>query len=237
LFNHYKLNLVDVINLNYLLLSLRTDKEVPVGASHLSDIFGAEYNKRFPPRSSPGTDGPENEDSDPTYFYPRAQYKIIRGAPIIAAVGEGCELLWEIYGRLDEINNGQREWKIVEKRLIDRTANFGISQKFFKYRFLTPWLALPEELLKRFLLADAGGRQKMLTKILERNFRSIAESLGYEIKDELRIKVNVKANFIFQKDVHFAGLFGTFMANFDMPNFLGIGKSVSRGFGTIKQNG
>lgn len=205
-----------------------------VGATDISGVINSEYRKRFP-----GGDHYDDSVGDDArahaYFYPRVQYKVIRGGPIIAAVGEGCQLLWEIYRKLDELNDGQPHWKIVEKRLIDRKAKFGLTDRYVKYRFLTPWLALPEEVFRRFLQADDNGRQKMLSKALEGHFRSIAQSLNYSIEGEMHIKTNIKPKYIFQKDIRVAGLFGSFIANFELPSFLGIGKSVSRGFGTVKQ--
>ena len=31
------------------------------------------------------------------------------------------------------------------------------------------------------------------------------------------------------------GFFGTFQVNFNLPDYIGLGKSISRGFGTIKK--
>jgi len=226
-----------VIHLDYLLLSLKTDNEVSVGPSEICSYISAEYNRRFPkrPPNRDPANGANNDGKAYAYFYPRVQYKVIRGGPIIAAVNEGCQLLWSLYDNLDQLNAVQPDWKIVEKRLIDRKAPMGLTRDFVKYRFLTPWLALPEEAFKKYLLMDEEARQKMVIKSLEGHIRSIADSLGCPLDGELRIKMNIKANYIFQREIHVAGLFGSFLVNFEMPNFLGIGKSVSRGFGTIKQ--
>jgi hypothetical protein len=225
-----------MIDLDYLLLSLRTDKDVLVGPSRIADLLCTEYNKYFPKKIiGHNGDDPINGDKPPAYFYPRLQYKIVRGAPMIAAVNEGCKLLWNLYEELDEASFEQDDWQITEKRLIDKKAPFGISSEFIKYRFLTPWLSLPEEGFERYLMLDDPAKERMLVKILEGHFRSVSESLGYEITNELKIKINAKSNYIFQKDIHVAGLFGSFVANFEIPNFLGLGKSVSRGFGTIKR--
>ncbi|OGC92838.1 MAG: hypothetical protein A2W25_01260 [candidate division Zixibacteria bacterium RBG_16_53_22] len=226
-----------MINLDYLLLSLKTDNEVSVGPSEICSYLSSEYNRRFPkrPPDNNSVNNTNNDGKSHAYFYPRVQYKVIRGGPIIAAVNEGCELLWSLYDKLDQLNAVQPDWKIVEKRLIDRKAPMGLTRDFIKYRFLTPWLSLPEEAFKKYLLMDEEARQKMVIKSLEGHIKSIAESLGCPLDGELRIKMNIKANYIFQREIHVAGLFGSFLANFEMPNFLGIGKSVSRGFGTIKQ--
>ena len=39
------------------------------------------------------------------------------------------------------------------------------------------------------------------------------------------------------KGVRMVGFKGTFAVNFELPDYIGLGKSVSRGFGTIKRVG
>lgn len=226
-----------VIYLDYLLLSLKTDKEVTIGPSGICNYISAEYNRRFPklPQDSEPSDGPCDDEKRRLYFYPRLQYKIIRGGPIILAINEGCEMLWDLYDRLDELSESQVDWKITEKRLIEKKVPFGIGREQYKYRFLTPWLSLSEDSFKKYLLLDEESRQRMAIKHLDSHLRSISESLQYTFDGDLRIKTNIKANYIFQRDIHVAGLFGSFIANFEVPSFMGIGKSVSRGFGTVKQ--
>jgi hypothetical protein len=225
-----------MLDLDYLLLSLKTDKDVPIGPSRISNFLSQEYNRYFPKKQVPNcADDSGNGGNPQVYFYPRLQYKVVRGSPMIAAVNEGCALLWKLYEQLDQVSETQSEWQITEKRLIDKKALFGMTQKFIKYRFLTPWLALPEESFKKYLIMETSDREKMLVKILEGHIRSISNSLGYDINDEIKIRINPKPDYIFQRDIHVAGLFGSFIVNFEIPNFLGLGKSVSRGFGTIKQ--
>ncbi len=225
-----------LMDLDYLLLSLKTDKDVPVGPSRVSNLLSQEYNRFFPKQPViHNADDSGNGGKPPAYFYPRLQYKIVRGSPMIAAVNEGCDLLWGLYKQLDEVSQAQTEWQITEKRMIDRKAPFGLVSEFIKYRFLTPWLALPEENFKKYLRLDDSARERMLAKILEGHIRSVSESLHYDITDEIRIRLKIKPDYIFQRDIHVAGLFGSFLVNFEIPNFLGLGKSVSRGFGTIKQ--
>jgi hypothetical protein len=225
-----------MIDLDYLLLSLKTDKDVQIGPSRISELLCTAYNQYFPKKSiGHNGDDPGNGNGSAAYFYPRLQYKVVRGAPMIAAVNEGCELLWNLYDQLDGTNIEQDEWRITEKRLIDRKAPFGISSESVKYRFLTPWLSLPEEGFKRYLVLDEMAKERMLIKILEGHIRSVCESLEYELPGDLKINMNAKSNYIFQRDIKMAGLFGSFVANFEIPNFLGLGKSVSRGFGTIKR--
>jgi hypothetical protein len=222
-----------VIDLDYLLLSLKTDNEVSIGPSEICNYISSEYNRRFPKHA--GERGAGNGGAPPSYFYPRLQYKVIRGGPIIAAINEGCELLWSLYDHIDELNTAQSEWKVTEKRLIEKRTPFGMTRESIKYRFLTPWLALPEEMFKKYLAVDSKTQTRMLSKLLESHIRSIADSFNYPMDGELKLELKIKANYIFQREIHVAGLFGSFTANFEIPNFLGIGKSVSRGFGAVKR--
>jgi len=227
-----------LINLNYLLLSLMTDREVSIGPSKIGEFLSSEYNHRFPRKEAPPADFDEIPDSlnlPDNYFYPRLQYKVVRGFPMIAAIDDGCELLWDIYDKFDTIPD--LDWQIREKRIIEKRALFGISNEYIKYRFLTPWLSLPSDLFNKYLAAENGIREQMLCRALDGYLKSVSKSLGYEPEKEIRIKFNLKDNYIFQRDIRTAGLFGSFIVNFEIPNFLGIGKSVSRGYGTIKRVG
>lgn len=38
-------------------------------------------------------------------------------------------------------------------------------------------------------------------------------------------------------DRHRTGFKGTFVVNFELPDLIGLGKSVSRGFGTVRRIG
>ena len=222
--------------LDYLLLSFKTDRNVEIGQCWVSDIISEEYNKRFSPARNHKNISPGTIDKNHhAYFYPRLQYKVVRNSPMIASVVEGCDLLWDLYEKLGQTNGNLTEWKITERRLIDKKTPFGIIDEYKKYRFLTPWLALPEEDFKIYLTVDDAGKEKMLTNVIEGHIRSMADSLEYHLNGKLRVKLIIKPNYIFQRDIHYAGMLGSFIANFEIPNFLGIGKSVSRGFGTIKQ--
>lgn len=225
-----------MIYLDYLLLSLKTDKNVNIGPCWVSDIVSEEYTKRFSADINPRNIASDSADKNHhAYFYPRLQYKVVRNSPMIASISEGCDLLWDLYEKFSDPNGDQTDWKITERRLIDKKAAFGLIDEYKKYRFLTPWLSLPEEEFKNYLTADAFSKEKILANVLESQIKSMADSLGYHLDRILRAKIIIKPNYIFQRDIHYAGMLGSFITNFEIPNFLGIGKSVSRGFGTIKQ--
>jgi hypothetical protein len=178
----------------------------------------------------------ENQDVAPSGGkYPLIQYKVIRGAPLIVAVNEGCDLLWKVFDKLDDINDIS-PWKITEKRLIDKKAELGPTDEKIRYRFLTPWLTVKEIEIGKDIKTNTKQRNSALATILESNFLAISRNFNIPVDMNLDVSLNTKDEYIVQKDTDIAGFFGSFYANFQLPQFLGIGKSVTRGFGTIKQS-
>lgn len=210
---------------DYLLLTLKTDREVNLGASPLSlQITSLAQQLMEKPNYLPSGGK-----------YPLIQYKVIRGAPLIVGINEGCDLLWQVFDKLEEINEIS-PWKITEKRIIEKKSELGYTDERVRYRFLTPWLTIQEEDLGKDTKNNPRQRNAALSIILESNFLAVARNFNIPLDQRLSIALNTKDEFIVQRDTNIAGFFGSFYINFQLPQFLGIGKSVTRGFGTLKQS-
>ena len=210
---------------DYLLLTLKTDREVNLGSSPLSLQVTSLAQKLL---NRPGYIPSGGK-------YPLIQYKVIRGAPLIVAFNEGCDLLWEVFDKIDEVNKIS-PWKVTEKRIIEKKAELAIIDEKVRYRFLTPWLTVQESEIGKDIKTNIRQRNYALATILESNFLAIARNFNVPIDKSLRITLNTKDEYIVQRDTNIAGFFGSFYINFQLPQFMGLGKSVTRGFGTIKQS-
>lgn len=112
--------------------------------------------------------------------------------------------------------------------------NFSVIKELISYEFRTPWLALDEESYKRYKKRNEYERKKQLESILVGNIISMSKGLEYVITDELTADIlDMKQARVSLKGVPMLGFFGTFSVNFEIPDLWGIGKSVSRGFGTV----
>jgi len=169
------------------------------------------------------------------YRYPRIQYKIIKEIPIVLGIDSGVKVLRDIYDKINKIKIGKDNQVIFEKLIILKTEEFGIKDDFIRCKFLTPWLALNEENYKKYLDFNSASRSTLLEKILIGNILSMAKSLEYVVTEEIKTKVRVKPTSTSLKGVPMIGFLGTFSVNFNLPDYIGLGKSVSRGFGTIKK--
>ncbi len=171
------------------------------------------------------------------YQYPRIQYKVIDGACLLIGFEKGSEIVKTTFHNLRLINIDGKWEEILSKGLESYTGNFSISSKQISYSFLTPWLALNEKNYEEYQkLGTWEKRKALLEKILIGNIISISKSLGYTVPEPIRANVDrIKEVKSYLKGTPMLGFIGTFSVNFEIPDYWGIGKSVSRGSGTIKR--
>lgn len=168
------------------------------------------------------------------YRYPKIQYKIIDGSPMVIGINEGAEVLKEIYDQYDQIRLGDNTYEIVERGVTLRKEEFGISDKILSYRFVTPWLALNQKNHERYMKSDRIERRDLLRRTLTGNLLSMAKGLDYVVTSQIRLDIGrTRHTSCTVKGVGMLGITGEFMANFAIPDYLGLGKSVSRGFGAV----
>ncbi len=170
------------------------------------------------------------------YRYPLVQYKMIDGAPMVIGINDGAEVLKQVYDKYDEIKLGEEVYEIVEKGIALRNQEFGLSDKFHSYEFATPWLALNQEnYMKYYGLKNREETQEFLRRTLAGNLLSMSKSLDYQVPERIKCEVQVRIRKSRLKDINVMTFIGGFCTNFLIPDYLGIGKSVSRGFGAVKK--
>ncbi len=168
------------------------------------------------------------------YNHPLIQYRIIDGTPTIVGLREGSVLL-QIIDRFSILRLEESNYQVLEMQSNTIPVEVGISSKKRCYTFLTPWLALNEKNYEQYQrLGSWGMRKELLKKILIGNLLSISKSLGYTVPEPIHAEIhNLKEVKTSLKRVPMLGFVGTFSVNFEIPDYWGIGKSVSRGFGTV----
>lgn len=170
------------------------------------------------------------------YMYPKIQYKTINGSPMIIGIKEGIDVLKNVYSEMGELQLNSFESKVhseIEIKVVDQV--FGDSEDLIEYRFTTPWMALNQKNYGLFVSGYTESKEKLLKSILIGNILSLSKSLAYKIENRIHAKLKLtksKANF---KNNSMITFYGNFFVNFHIPDYLGIGRSVSRGFGTVKR--
>jgi len=177
------------------------------------------------------------ENNKLIYRYPVVQYKVIDGKPLLIGIKGGVESLWKVFDDMSELNLDDNTHEIFDKKSLLKQVHIGVLDRQLSYSFLTPWLALNEKNYEKYQKLGTWAKKKeLLESILIGNIISMSKSLGYTVPEP------IKSNIISLKEVQtklkgtpMLGFVGTFSVNFSIPDYWGIGKSVSRGFGTIKR--
>jgi len=180
------------------------------------------------------------ENSDKViYRYPAVQFKLINeNLSIFGYQEEAIELLKNIFLNSDEINVNNTLVKTYEKDFNIREREIGDSKSQIKYKFVTPWIGLNQKNIRDYYkLSSKKEKSDKLNSIIIQNIISFCKFAGYTVKNKLivesdfhEVKVNLKSK------THLA-FKGSFKANFILPDYLGIGKSGSRGYGCLVGNG
>lgn len=175
------------------------------------------------------------ETGELRYKYPLVQYKVLDGTPTLVALEEGAKLLTSLFMKIRELVIDGQKYEVFSKNIESRQAEAGFTGELHTYKFQTLWMALNQDNFKRFTEETVSGRQKMLDKILVGNILSFFKGIDLRLEKEQRLmaKVNVHEKSTRFKDREMIAFDGSFVVNALLPKSIGIGKGVSRGFGTI----
>jgi len=217
------------MKLKTMLLKMESDQLIKEDSAKLRGFFANKFNNYLLLHNHLG----KNKF---LYQYPRIQYKTINQVKVILGLAEGVNVLQDIYNKYDKIVLNKHTYKIFSKEIILKEEDFGIaSDKNIKYELLSPWFALNEENYQRYKNYNYSERTDQLKSILIRNIMAMAKTFQYFVDSKIIINTNLKETSIKFKGEDVIGFFGTFQVNFYLPDYIGLGKSVSRGFGTIKK--
>jgi hypothetical protein len=170
------------------------------------------------------------------YGYPLIQYKMIRKYPAIVCLKYGTEEILKFFQKSswDLVIHGERIE--TEVRHIDFDYFMcGFSSEPLHYR-IQNWFALNEENYEKFRpLTCDEDRIGFLQRILTGNILSYSKGIEWNIGGQIEVGIPKLPDihlFSFKK-YQMAGFHLDFTANIMLPDFIGLGKSVSRGFGMI----
>lgn len=211
-----------------LYLVLHTDRPVKDDAAKLRGYIGNRFSE-YPIL--------HHHAEKPIQTYPRVQYKIIGGTPSILGIEEGAEVLKKISGDIDEIVLSSSKYSIDQKVMYEKTQYIGPVNRQIQYRLTTPWLGLNSKNYsdsKNF--TDWKNKKEFLNRIIVGNFLSMAKGLGIVVEQRLYVHSRFDSVQTKFKGLWMTGFTGEFRINFSIPDYFGIGKAVSQGFGTVHRS-
>lgn len=217
--------------ISHSILKLRFDRPLDIKVK-VKDLRGAVANL-YPEKQLLHQ---HREDGKLDYCYPLVQYKIINGECLLAGFRQGAELLANLDLAAKTLLLGRQSYTIITKELEFHYISLGITDTLQQYRFITPWLALNQKNYQEWQTFSKVEKHERLRRTLIGNILSMAKGLEYVVTEEIKAEVDVRPVPATLKGVPMIGFLGKFQVNFRIPDYLGLGKSVSRGFGTVVQS-
>ncbi len=178
----------------------------------------------------------QDNSSGFVFRYPAVQCKMVKNTLMVVGISQGADFLEEISRGTEKISPVENGCVITARDPAVRTEQFGTADAMATYEFQTPWLALNQQNTRKFYeLKGKPDRDVFLQKILSEGLVTLAKSLDYQPAGPIRCeeRVRFRKEWIDNKSVMvFTGKFRT---NLLIPDYLGMGQSVSLGFGTVRQ--
>ncbi len=170
--------------------------------------------------------------SDNSYHYPLIQYKKIDKKLAVIGIGEFSDVVFEKMSNLDHITT--QDQKIPLNNMELKNTVYYPKEVTGKYKFASPWIALNKENYAKYSLLARKEQKQFLEKILVGNILSMLKGMGIFI--DKKIAVNIKSYKSITTTAHqnkFAGFFCEWDSSMNLPEYCGLGKSISKGFGVV----
>ena len=168
------------------------------------------------------------------YLYPRVQVKILNEKIYFLGIAEGVSAVRSLINNFKSLDFGNITFKIKDI-IIDENGLFEQTNHINKYKFITPWVALNRTNIKKFSKTSTSQKRKFLCELLTRNLVFLTSEFKIDVDEKILTDIELEdkslSSFNDNRDVGFEG---SFLTNFLLPDFIGLGNGITRGYGSIK---
>lgn len=178
------------------------------------------------------------ETGELRYKYPLVQYKVLNEMPTLVALQEGAKLLVQLFLKIRELKIDESIYPVSSKNIESELITIGHSDQLHEYRFKTIWMGLNQDNHLKFISMNSQeDKNRLLDKILTGNILSFFKGLEIflEPNQRLLVKSRLEEKRTQFKNKDMMAFSGSFVVNAHLPSNIGLGKAVSRGFGTIEK--
>ena len=170
------------------------------------------------------------------YSYPLIQYKRIQGKAAIVCLKEGTEAIGQFFSEgTFTLNIGNRLVKMELESVLPRKCLIQTWNSMFKYR-IRRWLPLNSENYQKYKVMESISEKiSFLEGILVANLLSFSKGMGIYMEKEIQCKLTSLHDpfLIKNKGVKLMAFDIEFITNMSLPDYIGIGKNASIGYGII----
>ncbi len=204
-------------------------KEIPLFRGAVLKILGDKANLLY-----------HNHTSDDTfrYSYPLIQYKRICGKATIVCIDEAVDLIGQLLtGAGSHLMIGEREVTCQTNHIQPARLLLQTWADPFHYH-ISQWLPLNAKNYQSYKsMESVVERVALLESILKGNLLSMLKGLDIHLEQELMVKITKISDpyVLYNKGIGMTAFDADFLCNLTIPNYVGIGKNASIGFGVVCQ--
>ena len=170
------------------------------------------------------------------YSYPLIQYKRIHKKAAIFCIGDGVEAIGQFLSAQNfSVTLGHRPVQLSIEAVSPKRNLVQTWDTTFRYH-LRNWLPLNSDNYQEYMaLDDLASRIAFLEKVLIGNLLSFAKGVGISVKEQIQCKLlSIKEpRLVTVKNVKMMAFDVEFKSNLSLPDYMGLGKHVSIGYGTV----
>ena len=214
-------------NIDSVVVRIITDKPVRKTPYQVKGVFIRQYPDQ---PVIPMLDGTYRDK----FLYPRVQVKILNEQIYIIGIHEGVEPVLSLIEKFDIFDFGNITFEIQNTDIEQGDQKFIPTDRLIRYKFITPWVALNQMTGGKYRFLTNQEKPSFLNRLLGQNIVFIAKEVGVNLNNKVFTKVKVSSLFPKPVDDNKWGAFmGEFKTNFVLPNYIGVGNGITRGYGTI----
>lgn len=177
------------------------------------------------------------EDGRLRYAYPLIQYKRINQKAAIVCLGEGTEAIGQFFSSCNfDLKLGERLVKLEVETVNAHQHLIQIWDSEFTYH-IRRWLPLNQDNYAAYCKEESlAAKYALLERLLTANILSFAKGIGVRFEGQVAARIIQMDEPQTQnyKGVKLMSFDAEFKSNVSLPDYIGLGKGVSLGCGTIK---
>lgn len=170
------------------------------------------------------------------FSYPLIQYKRIHGKAAIVCIGEGTDIIGDFFSSVSPtVQLGDRTISLRIEKSLAQSVLIKVWDTSFRYS-IRRWMPLNSQNYAKYMeFEDLVEKIVFLEGILTGNILSIAKGLGVNLIEQISVRLTHLDDpyIITVKSVKMMTFNADFVTNVSLPQFIGLGKDASIGFGTL----
>lgn len=170
------------------------------------------------------------------YRYPVVQYKVINQHPTIQCIDSAVDEIHHFFENKDwTLNINGNDFPVLINRLNMFQFTLQVWDSMFQYR-IRNWVALNTKNYPIYKALDSlTERTTMLESLLKANILSMAKGIDWTIDKEIKVSITEMEppRLVRLKDQQVMAFNVLFKTNVSLPDYIGLGKSVSIGYGMV----